>query len=164
MQNTFESYYGIHPGRVLERELKKRHLKKGPFAISVGEYPQVINEVTKARRGLSPMLSLKIDQALGLENGAFYLLQAHYDIDQAQKKLNKQEAPAFRKELFWDTDMKKIDWSKQYKAVIQRVFERGNEDEKQAALDYYGSDKILEVTGRDNIDGISLKIMAHTQT
>ncbi len=163
MSNALEIYYGIHPGRVLERELKKRHLKKGPFAISIGEYPQVINEVTKARRGLSPMLSLKIDQALGLENGAFYLLQAHYDIDQARKELNKQDVPAFRKELFWDTDMAKIDWSKQYKAVIQRVFERGNEDEKKAAFDYYGKDKILEVTGSDNIEGNALKIMTHTK-
>lgn len=29
-----------------------------------------------------------------------------------------------RKSLFWDTDINKIDWKKQYKAVIQRVFER----------------------------------------
>ncbi|GAA4329109.1 hypothetical protein GCM10023149_33550 [Mucilaginibacter gynuensis] len=65
MSSDIEKYYGIHPGRVLERELTKRQLKKGPFAISIGEYPQVINEVTKARRGLSPLLSLKIDHALG---------------------------------------------------------------------------------------------------
>ena len=50
MEQRLDRYYAIHPGRVLERELKKRHLKKGPFAISIGEYPQVINEITKARR------------------------------------------------------------------------------------------------------------------
>lgn len=163
MQQRLDRYYGIHPGRVLERELKKRHLKKGPFAISIGEYPQVINEITKTRRGVSPQLSLKIDHALGLEEGAFYLLQAHYEIDQVRKTLKQANAPSFRKALFWDTDMSKIDWQKQYKAVIQRVFERGSDEEKQQAFNFYGRDKIMEVTGSDQIAGNSLAVMAHTK-
>ncbi|GAA4329104.1 hypothetical protein GCM10023149_33540 [Mucilaginibacter gynuensis] len=59
------------------------------------------------------------------------MLQAHYEIDQVKKKLKHKGAPSFRKALFWDTDMDKIDWHKQYKAVIQRVFERGNDAEKE---------------------------------
>ena len=163
MAHELTKYYGIHPGRVLERELNKRGIKKRLFAISVEEYPQVINEITKARRGLSPLLSLKIDRAFGLEEGEFYLLQAHYEIDQIKKKLNQIDSPSFRKALFWDTDISKIDWKKQYKAVIQRVFERGNIEEKQLALDFYGKGKIEEVTGSDVIAGNSLTVMAHAQ-
>lgn len=161
MKRKLEQYNGIHPGRVLERELEKRALKKGPFAISIGEYPQVINEITKARRGISPLLSLKIDHAFGLPEGTFYMLQAHYELDQVKRKLKQPDAPSFRKALFWDTDMDKIDWDKQYKAVIRRVFERGNEEEKQQALEYYGRDKIKEVTGSDLVAGNSLAVMAH---
>ncbi|WP_462267639.1 DUF6922 domain-containing protein [Mucilaginibacter sp.] len=163
MEQRLDRYYGIHPGRVLERELKKHHLKKGPFAISIGEYPQVINEITKARRGVSPQLSLKIDHALGLEEGAFYLLQAHYEIDQVKKALKQSDAPSFRKALFWDTDMGKIDWQKQYKAVIQRIFERGTDEERQQVFDFYGRDKIMEVTGNDQIAGNTLPVMAHAK-
>ncbi|SEH76795.1 hypothetical protein SAMN02927937_01311 [Paenimyroides aquimaris] len=48
-----------------------------------------------------------------------------------------------RKALFWDTDINKIDWDKQYKAVIQRVFERGNEEEKLEIKRFYG-DSVIE--------------------
>lgn len=117
-----EKYKGIHPGLILERELKKRHLKKGPFAISLQEYPQILNEITKGRRGITPALSLKIDKALGLEEGTMLVLQAHYEIE--KEKLNNKEHPdlsALWKILFWDTDINKIDWQKQSGAVIQRI-------------------------------------------
>lgn len=32
--------------------------------------------------------------------------------------------------LFWDTKIDKLDWQKQKKAIIKRVFERGNDIEK----------------------------------
>jgi len=161
MADSLSKYYGIHPGRVLERELKKRELKKRPFAIAIGEYPQVVNEITKGRRELSPLLSLKIDRAFGLDEGEFYLLQAHYEIDQVKRKLSQADAPYFRKALFWDTDMSKIDWKKQYKAVIKRIFQRGNDEEKQLALEFYGKDRIEEVTGSDSAAGNSIPIMSH---
>ncbi len=44
--------------------------------------------------------------------------------------------------MFWDTDIIIIDWSKQYKAVIQRIFERGNEAEKEEIIRFYGQEKI----------------------
>ncbi len=37
-----------------------------------------------------------------------------------------------RKILFWDTDINKIDWYKQYKAIIQCILERGNENKKRS--------------------------------
>jgi plasmid maintenance system antidote protein VapI len=156
MQLAFEKYIGIHPGLILDRELKKRHLKKRPFAISIGEYPQLINEVTKGRRGLTPSLSLKIDDALGLQSGTLYLLQAHYDLEKSRKYSGQIETPLFRKALFWDTNFSAIDWSKQYRAVIKRVFERGNEEEKLEALKFYGKEKVQEVTG--NADGVDYSI------
>jgi hypothetical protein len=44
--------------------------------------------------------------------------------------------------LFWDTDINNIDWQKQYKAVIRRVFERGNEKEKSEITRFYGLQKV----------------------
>jgi len=65
---------GIHPGLVLERKLKELHLKKGPFALSINEYPQTLTAITKGKRDMSLPLSMKIDEALGLEEGYFMLL------------------------------------------------------------------------------------------
>lgn len=50
-----------------------------------------------------------------------------------------------RKALFWDTDINKIDWNKQYKAVIQRVFERRNAEEKLEIKRFYGDDVVEKV-------------------
>ncbi|MGF7078624.1 helix-turn-helix transcriptional regulator [Mucilaginibacter sp. UYCu711] len=164
MEIVIEKYKGIHPGFILERELKKRNLKKGPFALSLQEYPQTLNGITKGQRGLTSALSLKIDKALGLEEGTMLLLQAYYEIKKEQQKSNSGKHPnlsVIRKILFWDTDINKIDWEKQYKAVIKRVFERGNDDEKKEIFMLYGKDKIKEVTGSDRIENNTIPVMAH---
>jgi len=150
MEDFIVNYKGIHPGHVLERELKKRNLKKGPFALSLREYPQIINDVTKGRRGLTPSLSLKIDNALGFEDGTMLVLQAYYEIKKEQQRRNMDYHPdlsKLRRVLFWDTDITKIDWQRQYKAVIKRVFERGEKSEKQEIIDFYGDEKVASVIG-----------------
>jgi antitoxin HigA-1 len=167
METVIEKYRGIHPGLILERELKKRNLKKGPFALSLHEYPQTLNGITKGQRGLTPALSLKIDKALGLEEGTMLLLQTYYEIKREQQKDNLTELPnlsIIRKTLFWDTDITKIDWKKQYRAVIQRIFERGNDDEKKEILKFYGEDKIKEITGKAEITNNKMPIMEHIKT
>ena len=107
-------------------------------------------------------LSLKIDKALGLEEGTMLLLQTYYEIKKEQQKDNLGELPdlsIIRKTLFWDTDIAKINWQKQYKAVIQRAFEGGNEDEKKEILRFYGKDKIKEVTGSTRITNNKMPVM-----
>jgi antitoxin HigA-1 len=60
MDQRFEQYKGIHPGIVLERELRKRSLKKRPFALAIGEYPQTFHAMTKGKRGIPVALALNI--------------------------------------------------------------------------------------------------------
>jgi len=144
MEKRFEKYKGIHPGIVLERELKRRSLRQRPFALSVAEHPQTFNAITKGRRSISIALALKIEKVLGLEEGTLALLQTHYDILKEKEK-QQGETPdlsILRQALFWDTDINRIDWHRQYNAVIQRVFERGNEQEKNEITRFYGSSKV----------------------
>jgi hypothetical protein len=44
----------------------------------------------------------------------------------------------WNKVLFWDTDIDRIDWEKQKKAVIGRIFERENEIEIMEIISFYG--------------------------
>lgn len=155
MKSTLNIIKGIHPGFVLERELKKRMLGKGQFAISLGEFPQTLTAITKGKRRMNIPLAMKIENSLSLEEGYLMTLQVHYDIEQQKKKLNRNkinqnpDLSKIRKVLFWDTDMSKIDWQKQKKAVIQRIFERGNEIERKEIIRFYGIDTINDVK-RDN--------------
>jgi plasmid maintenance system antidote protein VapI len=159
-----EKYKGIHPGLVLDRELKKRQMKKGPFALLLQEYPQTLNEITKGKRGFTPALSLKVDRALKFEEGTMLLLQTWYEIKKEQQKANSSDRPdlsLFRKALFWDTDINKIDWPRQYAAVIKRVYERGNDQEKLEIVSFYGEDKVKAVIGSAAFPENKLPIMPH---
>ncbi|WP_329806173.1 helix-turn-helix transcriptional regulator [Flavobacterium facile] len=153
MKTYLEKYKGIHPGIILDREFKKRALQQRPFALSIGEHPQTLNAITKGKRKLNTALALKIEERLGLEEGTLALLQTYFDINEEKSKL-KQISPSLsklRKSLFWDTDINKIDWSKQYRAVIQRIFERGNETERKEIIRFYGQEKIKIALNQNNL-------------
>lgn len=135
---------GIHPGLVLDKKLKDQEISKGQFALSVREYPQTITAITKGKRSMNTALALKIEKFLGLEEGYFMILQVYYDIKQEKLKTKypPPELSRFRPAIFWDTSMENIDWQRQFKAVIRRVFERGNKKEKDEITRYYGKEKV----------------------
>lgn len=138
---------GTHPGFILDMELKERHFAKGKFALSLQEYPQTIVSITKGKRRMNIGLALKIEKALDLEEGYLMIMQVYYDIEQLRNKQNvdKPNLSKLRSVLFWDTSIEKIDWQKQKKAVIKRVFERGNDIEKNEITQFYGEQIIQEI-------------------
>lgn len=148
MINTLEIVKGIHPGFMLERELDKRKLSKGQFALSIREYPQTLSAIMKGKRRMNTPLSMRIEEALGMEEGFLMTLQVFYDIKEEKKKLSKEKHPdlsKFRPALFWDTKMDQIDWDKQKRAVIKRVFERGDFTEKKEIRRFYGKVAVKNV-------------------
>lgn len=152
MEKQFEKFKGIHPGIILDRELRKRSIKQRPFALSIAEHPQSFNAIIKGKRSLSTALALKIERGLGLDEGTFVLLQAYHDIEMEKEKLDRKtpDLTILRKSLFWDTDISQIDWQKQAKAVIRRIFQRGDEVERKEILRFYGQEKVrsvLQTTG-----------------
>ena len=142
---------GVHPGVVLERELKKRGLGKGPFALSIQEFPQTISAITKGKRGMNTPLALRVENALGMEEGYFMTLQLFYEIKEEKRKQAQSFKPdltLLRPALFWDTDLQKIDWKRQKRAVIERVWERGNEQEKAEMTRLYGEQEIDNIQNK----------------
>lgn len=146
MENTLSIVKGIHPGFILERELQKRHLAKGKFALSLNEFPQTIVSITKGKRRMNINLAIKIENALSLDEGYLMTLQVFYDIKEAKKnQTSHPDLSKLRPVLFWDTKMEMIDWNRQKNAVIKRVFNRGNESEKMVISNFYGKDIIDSV-------------------
>lgn len=149
METQLKILKGIHPGLVVERELEKRHLQKGAFALSIQEYPQTLTAITKGRRGMNTSLALKIEKALGLEEGFLMVLQVYYEIEQEKKKIiTNKPVPQLRPVLFWDTKVSLIDWDRQKKNIIKRVFERGNEMEKNEIIRFYGSETVNDILNK----------------
>lgn len=147
MKSNINIIKGIHPGIILEKELKQRKLGKSRFAISLQEFPQTLVSITKGKRRMNIPLALKIEHALGFEEGYFMMLQVYFDIEEEKKKQNfaTPDLNKLRAVLFWDTKVETINWQKQKKAVIKRVFERGNEQEKKEIIRFYGKDSVNEI-------------------
>lgn len=138
---------GIHPGFILERELAKRHLAKGQFALSLHEFPQTITAITKGKRKMNTALALKIEKALDIDEGFFMILQVYHDIalEKQKEKMARPNLSLLRPVLFWDTDVRVIDWKKQQKAVVLRTFERGNSTEKNEIIRFYGREGVDQI-------------------
>ena len=58
---------------------------------------------------------------------------------------NHPDLSKLRPVLFWDTNMEKINWEKQKRAVIKRIFERGNDIEKKEIVRFYGRERVDDV-------------------
>jgi plasmid maintenance system antidote protein VapI len=147
MKTQLSIIKGIHPGFILDRELTEHHLRKGPFAISLQEFPQTLVSITKGKRRMNTNLALKIEKALGLDEGYFMILQVYYDIEETKKRQNTErpDLTKLRQVLFWDTKIENINWEKQKSAVIKRVFERGNEIEKKEIIRFYGIENVNRI-------------------
>lgn len=148
LSKNIELIKGIHPGIILERELKKRKLPKRRLAILIGEYPQLLGDITKGKRRINPSLSIRLGNTLGVDESLFSLLQTYFDIEQEKKKQalqNKPDLSKLRTVLFWDTDINSINWKKNKTSIIKRVFERGNEQELEEIIRFYGKKETLTV-------------------
>ncbi len=101
---------------------------------------------------MNTALSLRIEKALNLEEGFLMILQSFYDIKKVKEKLADKKTPnlkLIRPVLFWDTNINKIDWELHKEYIIQRIIERGNEQEKEEIERFYGKKIVADI--RSNI-------------
>jgi antitoxin HigA-1 len=152
MKDILNIIKGVHPGKFVGRELKKRDYSQRQFAIAIGEHPQSLNAIINGRRNMNTDLSLKIEQNLGLEEGFLMTLQVFYDIKQSKIDLNyKPDLTKIRKGTFWDTSIEKIDWKLMKIAVIKRILSYGNNEEIDEINRFYGKEFVDEINKKSPI-------------
>lgn len=84
----------IHPGEVLDRELKERGIHKKEFASTVGMQPSVLSAIIKGKRNITPDIAVLLEAALGKDASFWLYLQSQRDIEEAKRKdafLSKQQ-------------------------------------------------------------------------
>lgn len=47
--------------------------------------------------------------------------------------------------LFWKVDLETLNWQKAFRSVIERVLDRGNDEEIDELIRFYGEKKVLSV-------------------
>lgn len=140
MDSRIDIIKGIHPGKMIERDLNKKNITQRSLADETGIPYQTINAVIAGRRNLTTEQALRVEISLGYEEGFLAILQTFYDIKQYKEKELANSYigyPNIRRILFWDTDFDKINWGKYKKAVIERVIERGSKDEISEIKRFY---------------------------
>ncbi len=72
----------LHPGAILDNEIRARSLTAYQVAIACGIRPLVVHEIIERRRSISARTALLLERALpGRTASAWMTLQADYDLD-----------------------------------------------------------------------------------
>ncbi|SDZ78197.1 addiction module antidote protein, HigA family [Arachidicoccus rhizosphaerae] len=80
MLSELEIVKGIHPGLILQRELLIRNIAQGQLARSIQVAPKIIDAIIDGKMDMNIDLSMRIEEALGLEEGYLMTLQVFFDI------------------------------------------------------------------------------------
>lgn len=140
MDSRIQILKGIHPGKLIGRDLKKQGITQRTLAEKAGIAYQTINAIIAGHRYLTTEQALKIGTILGYEEAFLLILQSYHEIKQHKDReleLLYPQAPNIRRILFWDTDFDKINWGKHKHAVITRVLKRGNDEEINEIKRFY---------------------------
>ena len=143
MKTILDIIKGIHPGKFVERELKKHNFNQRQFALSINEHPQTLGAIINGKRRMNVELSLKIEEKLNLEEGFLMTLQIHNDIKIAKFDPDyKPDISKIRKGTFWDTNVDTIDWKLMKRSIIERIFSYGDEFEQAEIVEFYGKSEV----------------------
>lgn len=85
----------IHPGEILDEELRERGIKQKDFAKTIGVQPSHLNDFIKGRRKLTEELAIKLEEALGISYDTWMRLYNGYVYDMKkiqEKKDDEREA------------------------------------------------------------------------
>lgn len=146
MKTKLEILKGVHPGKMIERELLKRNISKRQFALSINEYPQTLGSIINGKRNMNVDLSLKIEDKLGFEEGFLMTLQVFHDIKLVKRDANyKPDLSKLRKGTFWDTTFEQIDWRLMKFSIVQRIYSYGSEIEQEEITRFYGKNEVEKI-------------------
>jgi len=69
--------------------------------------------------------------------------KTRYTLAVQQKPMGRK--PVFDKRIFWDADFENLDYQRNARAIIERVFERGDVEDIRNCRRYYGDEKVTDV-------------------
>ena len=75
-------------------------------------------------------------------------------------KSNPNVTPQINKALLWEYDLSSFDWTAMRRTVVQRVIERGGEEDYSAIFHLYGGVEGVRQIVRDEVPWLSPKDMS----
>ncbi len=150
MKYSIDILKGLRPGILIDRELRTGKLSRKWLSCNTGIRYARICEIISGARKMTLEQSLKLERALGYDEGFLMTLQLYYDIRSLQQHTPTPDLSKLSPALFWDTKIEKIDWQKHKRAVIERVMAYGNEQERTEIIRFYGTDDVAKYATPQN--------------
>ncbi len=76
----------IPPGEILEEELEARGMSQKELAARMRRPPQVINEIIKAKKSITPATAIGLEKALGIDAHFWSNLESNYRLALARNR------------------------------------------------------------------------------
>jgi addiction module HigA family antidote len=89
-------YNPAHPGALL-REYMGESMTVSALARHLGMTRAQLSMILNGRAGISPLTSLKLDEAFAMSDGFWYRAQTQYDLAQARRKKRARIPPILKK-------------------------------------------------------------------
>ena len=135
-KNQVWSDLPISPGSVLEEEIEARAMTQKELARRMGRPPQVVNEIIKAKKSITPETALALEKVLGIPAQVWVNLESVYRMTKAkndERERLQQEASALSR--FPVKEMAKHGWIPAFKQP---------EDKVRALLEFLGVASLQE--------------------
>lgn len=87
--NKLVPFKAIHPGEILNEELKERGIRQKEFAVLIGIQPSHLNEFIKGKRNMNDDLAIKLEKHLGISHDIWMNLHNGYLCDLKAIEENK---------------------------------------------------------------------------
>lgn len=140
---------GVAPSQILSRLIAIDGSLRKDIARKAGIPAQRLSDLISGTRRFTARYSLGLEKALNIGiKGFFLLLQAKNDIYVEERNAAHRNAPditKFLKSTFWDVDMQSLDWHRDKKSIINRVFEYGSDNEVMEIISYYGKESVISM-------------------
>jgi antitoxin HigA-1 len=83
----FES---VHPGRILDREIKARDMTANALAVAIRVPASRIDQILKGKRAISPETALRLGRYLGTGPEIWLNMQTGYDLWKAEREFGRK--------------------------------------------------------------------------
>ena len=81
----------IHPGEALAEEIEARQLTQKRLAELLGRPPQLVNEIVRGKRAITPDTAVGLERVFGISAKTWMNMQVDYELTLAYQRVKPDE-------------------------------------------------------------------------
>lgn len=146
MRSNYLLYKGISVGLIIKKDLRRMGMTQKALSSSIDMPYRKLNRLINGNGYFEDFYAEKIEKLLDYER--FFIIglqklekEAHSQDIQSRRMVESANIPEIRQCVFWDIDMRSLDWIKHKRFIIDRVRSYGNDREREMIEWFYAGMK-----------------------